>query len=307
MSAETGSSRVPSRIVVVGSGRMGRGIAAAFARLDGTSVAIAGRDPERCREAAGDASRTAGRTVRAVALTAESFAGAELAIETVIEDLEVKRQLLPRVEGWLDHDAVLATNTSSFQIAALSEGLQRPRRFAGMHFLNPAESTRLVEVVCSPTTDEDTVARLECLVKAAGRKPIVMKRELEGFVWNRLQFALLRECLHILDAGAADIETIDAAVSDGLAPRWLAGGPFACADLGGIETFAAVAQELFPRLASAPTVSAAMTSRAAEGATFYDWTEDDLAAIASLRGRALAAGSEFADERRAAMPGESRR
>ena len=112
-----------------------------------------------------------------------------------------------------------------------------------------------------------------------GKTPIVARRDVPGFVWNRLQFALLRECLHLIDEGVADAATIDAAICEGLAPRWLATGPLATADLGGIRTFATIAEQLFPVLSAAREVTPALTARE----RFYEWTPASEAAVAALR------------------------
>jgi 3-hydroxybutyryl-CoA dehydrogenase len=119
-----------------------------------------------------------------------------------------------------------------------------------------------------------------------------------GFVWNRLQFALLRECLHLIDEGVADAATIDAAICEGLAPRWLASGPLATADLGGIHTFATIAEQLFPVLSAAREVTPALAARE----RFYEWTPASEAAVAALRAEALDAARPLFAERRARTP-----
>lgn len=110
---------------------------------------------------------------------------------------------------------------------------------------------------------------------------------------------MLRECLHMLDEGIADAADIDAAVADGLAPRWVAAGPLATADLGGIGTFRRVCEQLFPHLASGPDVPDEMPRREASGEPFALWTRADPEAVAALRAHALEAGRRVAAERRA--------
>jgi 3-hydroxybutyryl-CoA dehydrogenase len=133
------------------------------------------------------------------------------------------------------------------------------------------------------------------------KRPIVCRHDVPGFVWNRLQAALLREALWLLENGVADVEAIDAAVSDGLAARWLATGPFAAADLGNIRTWATVSANLFPELSNAQEAGELARRAAGEGA-FYAWTDAARAETAALRADTLAAGRAFAERRRAATP-----
>jgi 3-hydroxybutyryl-CoA dehydrogenase len=234
----------------------------------------------------------------------EAFEGAAIAVETVIEDLAVKQAVLSRVEQWLPHEAVLATNTSSLSLSTLAEALARPARFAGLHFLHPAHATGIVEVVPGRATDERTLETVATVARQIGKKPLVLHKEIPGFVWNRLQFAVLRECLHLLDEGVADIDAIDTAISDGLAPRWLSGGPFASADLGGLRTFSLASRQLLPLLAATQDVSHALTSRADADGSFYQWTPEQRERIEALRDEAVAIGEHFAERRRATMPSQ---
>jgi 3-hydroxybutyryl-CoA dehydrogenase len=291
-------------IIVVGTGRMAPGIAAACA-LAGSAVTISGRNPARVEAAAQAAAQIAGRTVLGAPFGAGAFVEAHVAIETVVEDLAVKREVLGTIESWLPADAVVATNTSSLPIHELAEALKRPERFAGLHFLNPAQLTAVVEVVPGPATSPETVGRLVELVRRMSKQPLVLRNDAPGFIWNRIQFAVLRECLHILDEGVADVAAIDAAVSDGLAPRWLAAGPLATVDLGGIDTFRRAAEYLLPRLASTSTVPASLAGKAAAGGSFYRWTPASSTAIESLRAEALEVGRRIAERRAAASPDPS--
>ena len=282
--------------MVVGTGAMAPEIAAACAAA-GMSVRIAGRSAERAEDARRRAEGL-GAHVEAAAIDAPAFAGADLVVETVVEDLEVKRALLARIEPWCPAEAVLATNTSSLRIADIAAPLARPERLAGLHFLKPAHLTAVVEVVPGPETSPEVVDALRDLAARMGKTPLVVRADAPGFIWNRIQFAVLRECLHMLEAGIADAADIDAAVSDGLAPRWTAAGPLATADLGGLATFALVAGLLQPHLSDAREVSPELLGRAASGPPFAAWTAADADAVAELRAAALAHGREIAERRR---------
>jgi 3-hydroxybutyryl-CoA dehydrogenase len=288
-------------VVVIGTGRMAPGVAAACV-VAGCTVTICGRDRAKADAAAQAATAIAERTVLGADFGEGVFAESEIVIETVVEDRAVKQELLETIEKWLSADAVVATNTSSLPIYELAEALNRPERFAGLHFLNPAQLTAVVEVTPGPQTSPATVERLTELARRMEKRPLVLRRDAPGFIWNRIQFAVLRECLNILDEGVADAAAIDAAVSDGLAPRWLATGPFATVDLGGVDTFSRAAEYLFPRLASTDTVPESLSGKAATGEGFYRWTAASTTAIESLRAEVLGLGRTLAERRSAAAP-----
>lgn len=290
----------PARAVVVGSGAMAPEIAACLAQA-GAAVCIAGRDAGRVAAAVDAAQGHAeGATaITAGALEAGTFAGAALVVETIVEDAAVKRDLLALIEPWCPPEAIIVTNTSSLRIADLADALAGPERFAGLHFLKPAHLTGVVEVIPGPATDPGVLEVLRGLAEQMGKAPLVVRADEPGFIWNRIQFAVLRECLHMLELGIADAADIDAAVSDGLAPRWVAAGPLATADLGGLDTFSRVSDQLFPHLASDGRVSPELTGRAAAGEPFAEWARHGGPAVAALRAQALRSGREIAAMRRA--------
>ena len=145
------------------------------------------------------------------------FAGAPFVIECIAEDAAQKREFYRRVGPLLAPDGVLATNTSGLSITALAEGAAAPERFCGMHWINPPQLIPLVEVVRGEKTAADTAQSVFTLALRLGKKPI-LARDVPGFVLNRLQFAVLREALHLVDSGAAGIEDVDGAMSTAGSP-----------------------------------------------------------------------------------------
>jgi 3-hydroxybutyryl-CoA dehydrogenase len=284
--------------VVLGTGAMAPEIAVAVAAA-GHRVTVAGRSLERAADAAARAVALGGErsAVGSAEIGPDALAGADLVVETIAEDLDAKRELLRRVEPWLADAAIVATNTSSLRIADLAEALARPGRLAGLHFLKPAHLTAVVEVVAGPATDDAVVDALRDLADRMGKAPLV-SADVPGFIWNRIQFAVLRECLHMMEEGVADAAAIDAAMSDGLAPRWMAAGPLATADLGGLRTFATVSRGLFPHLADGHAAPAVLDEAAASGTPLAPWTASAGDEVARLRADALAAGREIAARRR---------
>ncbi len=288
----------PVRAVVVGTGSMGPEIAAAFATA-GFETQIAGRTAAGRAEAARRATDLAGgRPVVSAPIDARTFAEADLVVETIVEDLATKHELLARIEPWCDPRAVIATNTSSLTIADIASPLGAPARFAGLHFLKPAHLTGVVEIIPGRATSPGTVDVLKDVAAQLGKVPLVVQRDVPGFIWNRIQFAVLRECLHMLETGVASAQDIDAAVADGLAPRWVAAGPLATADLGGLATFATICDLLFPHLANDTAAPVAITGPAAAGEPLQGWTTGAGAGVQELRADALAAGREIARRRR---------
>lgn len=280
-------AEIPATAVIVGTGLMAPGIAAAVA-TSGATVAIAGRRAEAARSAAERAGALSGTQISAVGLDERGLSGATLVLETIAEDATAKAELLGQLESWLPQSAIIASNTSSLSLAALSDALAVPSRFAGLHFLNPANLTALVELTPAPATAPATVALLRRLVLAMGKRAIVLRHEVHGFVWNRLQAALLREALWLLAADVCDADDIDAAVSHGLAPRWVAAGPLATADLGGLETFSRICDQLFPLLAADQAAPAEIRSRAQSGSSLRDWTPEQRSSVETAREQALA-------------------
>lgn len=282
-------------VVIVGTGRVVPGVAAAFAAAC-DSVLVAGRDEDAAKACAATASALGGTAVLSGGINNEIFGQASLVVETVVERLDVKRALLARIDPWLRADAVVVSNTSSLPLDDLAACMHDPRRFAGLHFLHPAHLTKIVELVPAATTSDETVSVLHGIVLRMQKRPIMVSRPVPGYVWNRLQMAVLRECLALVESGVTDAESVDAAVAEGLAPRWLAAGPLATADAGGLATFYEIARQLFPLLA-ADTSPSPLFTRARDGDGFYEWTADDRTALEAARTAALDAGADVAAQR----------
>ncbi len=203
----------------------------------------------------------------------------DLVLESVPERLELKVELLGVAAARWPR-AILATNTSSLSISAIGAGIGEPERVIGMHFWNPPLLMPLVEVVVGADTAPETLERAVGWVRELGKEPVVVAREVPGFVWNRLQLALLREALWLVQEGVADPATVDQVVRDGLARRWRLTGPFETAELGGLETFAIASENVFPELSVATAAPALRNWRPRP--------DSELAELLERRDRALA-------------------
>ena len=286
-------------IVVLGTGRVAPGIAAAFARCG--TVTIAGRDALQTEIAARAAGELAGTRVHAGPLAADTLRGATVVMETVLEDLAVKQELLRLIEPWISDEALVVTNTSSLPLEDIAAALRIPERFAAWHVMYPAHVTRVVEIVPGMRTSTATMETLLALAEEMGKRSILVRRAVPGYVINRIQMAVLRECLALVEEGVAGVDAVDAAVADALAPRWLAAGPLGTADAGNIETFKTVAWQLYPAIASG-SVPAELLQQATKERGMYQWTDEERASLDDTRTAALAAGATIAARRPRPQP-----
>ena len=244
-------------VAVLGAGVMGAGIARVFARA-GHEVRVFDVDPAAAARAAESAGASAHDSVEA------AVDGATIVLEAAPERLELKRALLAQVEA-ANAEAIIASNTSSIAPDALAAGMRDPSRLVIAHFFNPADTVPLVEVVPGPATPAATVERMTALLTAAGKTAVPLAQQVEGFIANRLQAALYREAMHLVELGIATPEQVDLAVTAGLGPRWALAGPFEVMDLGGLDVWTSVMDGILPTLGDASAAPAMLRDRAARG------------------------------------------
>ena len=173
----------------------------------------------------------------------------DVILETIIEKLDIKQNFWAEVSAMAHAGALLASNTSGLHICDIAEKmtLENKARFIGQHWLNPPHLLPLCELIIGKDTAPETVERMKALVIGLNKKPVCVQ-DINGFIINRLQFAILREAMHIVDSGAATMEDIDAVMKYGMGLRLAALGPFRIADLGGLDTFDHIANYLFADL-----------------------------------------------------------
>jgi 3-hydroxybutyryl-CoA dehydrogenase len=246
---------VPSRVGVIGGGRMGAGIAQAFLAA-GAQVQVVEAGDEAAEAAHGRVSDGLEEAARRGKLTGEvaevltrlslvdSAAGLSsdtgLVVEAVPERADLKTAVLTAAETAVGPDAVLATNTSSLSVTELAAALQRPARFLGLHFFNPVPASKLVEVVVAPETADDVVQAARGWVRALGKTDVVV-RDSPGFASSRLGVLLGLEAIRMLEEGVADAEAIDAAMELGYRHPM---GPLRSTDLVGLDVRLAIAEYL---------------------------------------------------------------
>jgi 3-hydroxybutyryl-CoA dehydrogenase len=179
--------------------------------------------------------------------TTEAAEKADVVVESLPEALDLKRQELS-VAQKIAPKAILATNTSSLTVTRIAAGLPDPTRLVGTHFFNPPSAIGLVELIPGKKSDPAVVDRMEAILHSLGKRPIRLRRDVAGFVINRLQFALLREAIELVDQGIVEPADLDRLVVEGLGRRWAAVGPLATVALGGPELFHRIAADLYPEL-----------------------------------------------------------
>lgn len=173
---------------------------------------------------------------------------ADFVVENIAEDLAVKHAFFQTLSHLVPPEAILTTNTSGLRVTDIAQAVKDPARFCGMHWWNPPDLIPLVEVTKGEATGQDTAQRVYDLAQSLGKKPVIVDKDILGILGNRLQYAVLREALHILSLGAATPQAIDAAMKYGPGFRYPILGPLEAVDLGGLHIFQAVSDYLFPDL-----------------------------------------------------------
>lgn len=280
-----------SQVAILGAGTMGAGVAGVFASL-GYPVRVFSRSRDTLDSAEAKIVRLAGNRadVEYTTSMSECVDGASIVSENLAEDVSLKQRVFSEIEGLVSKDCLLTTNTSSVRITLIAEKLAEPERLVGIHWFNPPSVMPLVEIVRGAKTSDTVVRRARALCDAIGKEVIEVKTDIAGFVVNRLQYAILREALHLVSEGVASIEDVDRAVETTLAPRWSSAGPLRLMDMAGLDTVEKVSGILMPALDRSEAVPPLVRSLCAEGAFgtksgrgFYDWTDETVAAAISRR------------------------
>jgi len=293
-------------VAVLGLGIMGHGIAQTFATAGLTvrcfdtaeeaRLSLHGRvraNLQRFREAGlidADTIEPALARLHVCDQERDAVSGAQYVVEAVREDLEAKQQLFSRIEPWVSQDCILASNTSTFPMTQIAVGLRLPRRAIDTHWFNPPHICPLVEIVPGEKTSAETVQATTALHERIGKMPVRVNQELPGFLVNRIQIAMMREVLDLLQRGVADAEDIDRAVRGSMGMRLAAVGPIAVWDFGGIDTASRAYEHLVKDIRSDRELPKIVEKLVAEGRFglktgkgFFDYPPTDSADIIARR------------------------
>lgn len=205
-----------------------------------------------------------------------------LVVESVIENVDVKKKVFKQIEAVVTAHAIITTNTSAIPIAVLQEGLSHPGRFLGMHWAQPAFTTAFLEVICGPKTDPSVADSLCRIASGWGKEPILVRKDIRGFITNRLMYAMYREAFNLVENGYATIEDIDRACRND-AGHWITFcGLFRYMDLTGLQAYYHVIKDLFPTLSNQTKTPKLIEDIAKEGGNgisngngFYKYTKEE--------------------------------
>jgi 3-hydroxybutyryl-CoA dehydrogenase len=269
------------RVAMVGAGTMGAGMAMCYAQA-GYEVALYSKSPEGLERAlariaksqavwvqeglisAEEAEAARGRIATSTRLE-EALDGVQYMLESVPENLALKQDLFRQMESLCPADTVLATNTSGLSITAIASVCEHPERVGGQHWANPAEIVPLVEVVRGELTSDNTVDVIYRVTEKLGKVPVVVKKDIPGFASNRLQYAVLREALYLVESGVLSPEDVDRTLKSGVGFRYPWLGPLETVDLGGLDVFHTISQYLFKELSTMQTTPEFFDQLAADG------------------------------------------
>jgi 3-hydroxybutyryl-CoA dehydrogenase len=298
---------LPARVetvAVLGNGIIGHGVAQVFA-VAGKRVRMIGRRAESLKRAKeriaeglalfrdhgliGESEADAALVRVETSTELEDARGAQLVVEAVPEDMALKREIFRRLDTICPPPAVLASS-SGHPASELVDSVRHPERVIAAHFWYPPQLLPLVEVCGGPATAPDVVAWTREALREAGKEPVVIDREVPGFIGNRIQFAALREAWSLWAAGVASAEAIDAVVRNSIGRRLAVTGPIESADLGGLETMYNFARFLQPTLEAAPEPPNVIgdlvrqgRKAIGQGGGIYDWKKRDPQALLAAR------------------------
>lgn len=299
-------------VAIIGAGTMGHGIAQCFA-VKGWKAAIHDlrREvletvPGRIRvnlelfvEAGWISAETAEKALENIVLEKDlpsTIQGVGLVIETISEQLDLKRSLFAELENLVGPETILCTNTSALSITAISRDLKNPERVLGTHFWNPPHILPCVEVIKSECTSDRVFEEVVALLDALGKVPVRVLRDVPGFVGNRMQHALQREAMYLVDEGIAAPEEVDKVVKFGFGLRLALMGPLERSDWGGLDITWQVQKYLLPFLCNDTSPSKNLAGKVAAGHLgvktgqgWFDWPEEKKARAIKDRDRKLMA------------------
>lgn len=295
------------RAAVIGTGTMGPGMGAVLERA-GVAVAmydVSEEALERANQSVALArgvldrlggERAEGGGVRFEGDLAAALDGAQFVLEAVPEKLELKQEVFGRFEQHVGEDTVLSSNTSGIPITKIAENLEHPERVIGMHWSNPPHLIPMIEVIPGKRTSEETVAAANALIGRIGYYPSLLRKEVPGFVENRVLYAIMRECLALVDEGVIDPEELDLNVKWGIGYKLAVIPPMQLLDVAGLDIYESVAGYLNSDLSTESGISETITRLTGEGKLglktgggLFSYSDEELAELPKKRAAALVA------------------
>jgi len=251
-------------------------------------------DLERHDQLMGQSAEDVLGRIRFVKDLGEAVAEAGFVLESIVEDLEIKQGFYKEVDGLVPEGVPIASNTSGLPITKLARDAKRQDRIAGSHFVQPGHIVPVVEVIKGERTSEETIERTCEVWRTLGRRPLVVEKDVPGFLVNRLQHAMIREAVNLLDSGVASAQDIDLAVQLGLAPRFTTAGPLEQRDINGMRMHVRVASHLWKTLDGWEDAVENVKRRVERGEVgldagkgYYDWSGRDATDVRAMKDEQL--------------------
>jgi 3-hydroxybutyryl-CoA dehydrogenase/5-formyl-3-hydroxy-2-methylpyridine 4-carboxylate dehydrogenase len=297
------------RVALIGLGTMGPGIAARLSRggLEVAAYDVSAAAIERARGALGVAYGVLDRlgiqapdaeagTVRFTASIAEAVEGADLVIENVPENIDIKADAYRSIDPLIGPAVIVASDTSGIPITKLQAHISHPERMVGMHWSNPPHIVPMIEVIGGEKTAPETVATIRELIRSIGLLPVVVKKDVPGFVENRVLYALLREAVDLVERGVIEPEDLDTCVSWGIGYKIAVIGPMALLDMAGLDIYKSVSSFLNADLSNRADVAPMVTEKTdaakfgiKSGEGVFAYTPEKIQALQAERARKLVA------------------
>lgn len=286
--------RTIQKITIAGAGTMGYSMAEIFAGK-GYQVTLWNHRSETLQRAR---TKIAAEIADRILYTTdeEAFAGADLVIENITENLETKLDFYKKISPLCGETTIIATNTSGLSINKLSTAVVKPERFLGMHWFNPPTLIPLIEIIKNDHTDGEIAQTIYDLAIAIDKKPALVEKDVPGFAANRMQLAVVRETLAMVKDGVISMKDADAVMKYGLGFRWACLGPLETLDFGGLDIFYHICEYLIPDLCDAHEVPELLAERFAAGelgvktgSGFYDYKDGKDVEATTERNRKLKA------------------
>ena len=289
------------RVAIMGTGTMGPGMGAVSARA-GMQVTLYDTSAEALERAkAGydlawgvldrlETPVVEGGSVSYVSSVAEALAGAEFVMEAIPENLALKQKVYAEYEQHVGPEVILASNTSGIPATKIAADLKHPERVVVMHWSNPPHLIPMIEIVPGERTNQATIDGVTGVVNDIGYFPCLLKKEVPGFVENRILYAIMRECLALVDEGVVGMEELDLNVKWGIGYKLAVIPPMQLLDMAGMDIYTAVASYLNPDLSNTAEVSPTIGAQVAQGRLgmktkggLFDYTDEQVGALRAQR------------------------
>ena len=296
-----------NRATILGTGTMGPGMGAVLARagLQVTLFDVSAEALERATAMVGivegvlerlEVPLRDGGAVSYETDQARALEGAEIVVEAIPEKLELKQQVLAGVEAQISPQTIIASNTSGIPITKIAAELEHPERVIGWHWSNPPHLIPMNEVINGERTAPEVTAAVQELTRRIGYHPVTLKKEVPGFVENRVLYAIMRECLALVDEGVIDVEGLDLCVKWGIGYKLAVVPPIQLLDMAGLDIYTSVASFLNADLSNESGVSSTATDLRDSGRLgiktgggFFDYTPERAKELQQQRAGALVA------------------